>query len=155
MSTPITVPDGPASGPPESPGLIRVLVSSMPCSVSVNPDALSAAWIVRFRPLTTPGTVVGGPSLPAWFPMARTGVPAVTAAESPSGTAVSPAAPCSSSTAMSAPASVPTIRAGYVRPVNVSRALTAVASLMTWLLVSTRADRASTTNPVPEAVSPS
>ena len=109
MSTPITTPAESASGPPESPGWILAVVWSMLWSVSVKPEAPSAAWIVRPVPLITPGASTGGPPAPARLPMATTVEPTATVAESPIGAGEAPGSGVIRSTAMSAEVSAPTI----------------------------------------------
>ena len=85
------------------------VVWSMSCSVSVNPEAPSAAAIVRPVALMTPGASTGGPPAPARLPMATTVEPTDTAAESPMGADGAPGSGSIRSTAMSADRSAPTI----------------------------------------------
>ncbi len=85
------------------------VVCSMLCSVSVNPEAPSAASIVRPVALMTPGASTGGPPAPARLPMATTAEPTATVAESPIGAVGAPGGGVIRSTAMSAAVSAPTI----------------------------------------------
>ena len=84
----------------------------MPCRVSVNPDGAVGRLDRPAEAADDAGPTAGEPPWPAWLPMARTAAPRPTLAESPIGAAVSPVAPSSWSTAMSAATSMPTMRAG-------------------------------------------
>ena len=89
VSMPIT-PAELASGPPESPGTMSAFVWIIPCSVSAAIDPPpSLAVMVWPSALTWPGFAVMVPR-PSALPRATTAVPALTEAELPIGTVVSP-----------------------------------------------------------------